>query len=53
MFATKKEIEELNKKVDEKIKEQDKTINELGFHLIQLQEEVNELKKPKEPTYFG
>jgi cell division septum initiation protein DivIVA len=49
MFVSKKEHEELKKE----IKEQDKIINELGFHLIQLQEEVNELKKPKEPTYFG
>lgn len=49
MFASKKELEELKNKV----KEQDNIINNISYHLVQLQQELNELKTPNEPNYFG
>ncbi|WP_161491006.1 hypothetical protein [Anoxybacillus sp. UARK-01] len=49
MLISKKEFEELKKKVEE----QEQIINNMINHLVKLQQEVNELKKPKEPQYFG
>jgi hypothetical protein len=49
VFVSKKELEELKNK----LKEQENLIHNMQYHLIQLQQEINELKKPKEPAYFG
>jgi uncharacterized coiled-coil protein SlyX len=49
MFVSKKEFQQL----ENKVKEQDNIINNMSYHLVQLQQELNELKKPKEPNYFG
>ncbi|WP_153124663.1 hypothetical protein [Peribacillus tepidiphilus] len=49
MFVTKKEFDELKKKVED----QEQIIQNMSYHLIQLQQEINELKKPNEPNYFG
>lgn len=49
MFNSKKEIESLKKKVED----QDQLIREVLQHLSHLSQEINELKKPKEPNYFG
>ncbi|MFS0776252.1 hypothetical protein ABC255_09620 [Neobacillus sp. 3P2-tot-E-2] len=49
MFISKKEFE----KLENKVKEQDNIINNMSYHLVQLQQEINELKKPKEPNYFS
>lgn len=48
MIVSKKDYEALKKKVDE----QEQMLNNMSFHLVQLQQEVNGLKRPKEPTYF-
>lgn len=49
MFVSKKEFEDLKKKVEQ----QDQVIKEMMYHMAQLAQEINELKKPKEPNYFG
>ncbi len=49
VFVTKKEFDELKKKVED----QEQIIQNMSYHLIQLQQEINELKKPNEPNYFG
>jgi len=49
MWVSKKEFEELKKKVEE----QNNILDNMSFHMIKMQEEINELKKPKEPNYFG
>ncbi|WP_157452377.1 hypothetical protein [Bacillus sp. J33] len=49
MFVSKKEYEELKNKVEQ----QDKLLHEMIYHITDLAKEVNELKKPKEPNYFG
>jgi uncharacterized coiled-coil protein SlyX len=49
LLISRKDFEELEKKVEE----QEQIINNMINHLVKLQQEVNELKKPKEPQYFG
>jgi hypothetical protein len=49
LLISRKDFEELKKKVEEK----EQIINNMINHLVKLQQEVNELKKPKEPQYFG
>lgn len=49
MFLPKKDFEELKKRVEE----QEQIINNMTHHLINLQHEVNELKKTKEPGYLA
>lgn len=49
MIVSKKEFEALKKKVDE----QEQIINNMSFHLVQMQQEINEMKKPKKDVYFG
>lgn len=49
MFVTKKALDELKKKVED----QDKVIREVMGYMNQLAQEIQELKKPKEPNYFG
>ncbi|MFC0271120.1 hypothetical protein ACFFIX_06600 [Metabacillus herbersteinensis] len=49
MFNSKKEIEKLKNKVDQ----QDKLLHEMIYHVNQLAQEINELKKPKSESYFG
>jgi uncharacterized coiled-coil protein SlyX len=39
-------------KLKKKVEEQEQIINNMSFHLVQLQKEINELKKPKD-VYFG
>jgi prefoldin subunit 5 len=49
MFVSKKEFENLQKEIKE--------LKEIVSHLTQrsfyLEQEINELKKPSEPNYFG
>ena len=49
MWVSKKDFEELKKKVEE----QNNILDNMSLHMIKMQEEINELKKPKEPNYFG
>jgi hypothetical protein len=51
VFVTKKEYDEL----ENKVKVLENIIYNMQYHMIQLQQEINELKNPekKEPVYFG
>jgi prefoldin subunit 5 len=51
VFVTKKEFDEL----ENKVKVLENIIHNMQYHMIQLQQEINELKNPekKEPVYFG
>jgi hypothetical protein len=49
MLVNKKEYESLKKKVEE----QENILNNMSLHLIKLQQELNELKKPKGPAYLA
>lgn len=49
MFPSRKEVEQLKKEMAELIRSH----NELARTVFEQQAEINELKKPKEPEYFG
>ncbi|MBB6446469.1 hypothetical protein [Bacillus benzoevorans] len=49
MFITKKEFNKLKKQVEE----QEKYIQSMTMHMIQLEKELNELKRPQKTAYFG
>lgn len=49
LFTSKKEIESLKKD----IKNLSITVDRLTDLVLVQQDEINELKKPKEPEYFG
>lgn len=49
MFASKKELDRVKKEL-EKLS---KAYEELSDVVFFQQQEINELKKPKEPEYFG
>ncbi|MBO1515597.1 hypothetical protein [Metabacillus bambusae] len=49
MFVFKKDY----KLLENKVQEQDKLLHEMMYHLNQLAQELQELKKPKEPGYFA
>lgn len=48
MFVSKKDYDLLKNKVEE----QDKLLHEMIYHVNELANQVNELKQPKEPSYF-
>jgi glycerol-3-phosphate responsive antiterminator len=48
MFISKKDFEDLKKKVEH----QEQVIHILSYDMVRLQQELNELKNPKEPNYF-
>jgi hypothetical protein len=49
MFVSKKEHDALKKELEE----QKVFISNMMEHLMEMQKQINELKKPKEPNYFG
>lgn len=49
MFTSKKEIEKLRKDLSALSEAHNRLVNTV----VKQQEEINELKKPKEPEYFG
>jgi hypothetical protein len=49
MFVSKKEHDVLKKELEE----QKAFIGNMMEHMMNMQKEINELKKPKEPNYFG
>jgi len=49
LFTSKKEIEDLKKKVEQ----QEQLLKEMIYHVTHLANEINDLKKPKQPNYFG
>jgi prefoldin subunit 5 len=49
MFVSKKEHEELKKQVDK----QNQMLKQMSYHLNEVSRNLEELKKPKEPNYFG
>lgn len=49
MLVTKKEHEELKKKVEQ----QEKAMQEMMGFIVDLAKEVDDIKKPKQPNYFG
>jgi prefoldin subunit 5 len=49
MFISKKEFETLKNKVEQ----QEQLLQQMMYHINQLAQEINELKKPKEPNYFS
>lgn len=49
MFVSKKEFEDLKNQLEE----QKNILDNMSMHMIKMQEEINELKKPQEPNYFG
>jgi len=49
VIVPKKEYEALKKKVNE----QEVILSNMSFHLVQMQQELDELKKPKEPGYLA
>lgn len=49
MFPSKKEVEMLRKELTALSEAHNRLVNTV----VRQQEEINELKKPKEPEYFG